>query len=370
MADEQRQGFFERVIPLTMIGLAGLGIGVSGGIWYSRQYLSADVQPVAPVTVQPTRLPVSDSTGVASVRVAMAPAATVPANVRPVEATSLPALAQGSRTLYTCSRAKHLDATTQTPGTCPTCRAKLVPIERAPFGLQALVWYGRHGETRPQPTTRPKPISRPVTSRPVASRSVTSRSVTSRSVTSRATTQPTRTLYTCTSPKHLDATQPAPGVCGTCGTELVPVDRVPHGIRAIAHFAQQSEAKPPVTDTPAATLFTCPNIDHMASTTDQPGTCATCELVLLPVERVGHTARAIRYWTKRQPAGTASQRPDSKPAAPRLFTCPDLQHVDVTGLDAGRCPKCGLEMRPVNRVLDEHRKLALEAYRLKSASTR
>ena len=39
-----------------------------------------------------------------------------------------------------------------------------------------------------------------------------------------------------------------------CGTKLVAVESVPHGIRAIAHFALQSKAKPTVAETPTTAL--------------------------------------------------------------------------------------------------------------------
>lgn len=245
------------------------------------------------------------------------------------------------RQLFTCPDASHLSSTTPRSGQCSECDKQRVPVGTVPHGLQAMMAYGRQSR---QPAVTTRPATRVVSTRP-------------------ARTPPVRVgrvLYACRRPEHLAATTNEAGTCSRCGAELVPATTLSHALEIMRYQAakdQPANDAKPVTSRPA--LYTCLVREHVAVTTDKPGVCGTCQLALLPVERVGHMAQAIRAWETGRRTVSAGLEP-SEPSLPALYTCPDVQHVESTGRRPGACPVCGLGMRSVYEVI--HQVDAIRAY--------
>ena len=369
-------GRWDRGAGLVLATLLGVSVGMIGGIGYARRYLlpaeqraTVDdgrgervavltanpesstthfVEPTLPGTPALARAPepVIEQPPAARASRAVDPSAAPPEagpardvvspSTRQVasmleEATTRPFELSRDRRLFTCPEASHLSSTTTQAGHCADCGKRLVSARTVPHGLQAMLAFGRQSR---------KPAAMPVVSiRPV---------------------RKGRVLYACRRPEHVAATTNGPGACSLCGAELAPATTLSHALDIMRYQAAKerpgSETKP-TTSRPA--LYTCLVRDHVAVTTDKPGLCESCQLTLLPVERVGHTARAIDAWELgRRAVNPGVERPE--PSLPELYTCPDVQHVESTGRRPGACPVCGLALRSVYAVV--HQVDAIRAY--------
>ncbi len=380
-------GRWDRGAGLVLAGLLGVSVGMISGIGYAQRYLwPADqratvddgrgersalrpgnpesqtmhsVEPSLPETPALTLAPapVIDQLPVAEASRAVDPPATQPEAVparevvspspRQVasvmeEATTRSFELSRDRQLFTCPDASHLSSSTTTrAGQCADCGKRLVLARTVPHGLQAMLAFNRQNRKPPATSSATTPV---VSTRPARTRPV----------------RKGRVLYACRRPEHVVATTNGPGPCSLCGVELVPATTLSHALEIMRYQAAKerpgSETKP-TTSRPA--LYTCLVREHVAVTTDKPGFCESCQLTLLPVERVGHAARAIQAWELgRRAVNPGVER--TEPLLPELYTCPDVQHVESTGRRPGACPMCGLALRSIYEVI--HQVDAIRAY--------
>ena len=395
-----------RAAIIIVVGVVCLEIGAAGGVWFAQRYLQPPRRPPQadassgttpqPVPHAPPVATDTDPRGPApvpaapSIELARAdesflarrqsaprkrgaePRAATPTAPRtearsasPQSFNQVPTLRRHRRAhtaLYTCPRADHVDATTKRAGNCPRCKATLVSAHDVPHGLQAMAWYAEHEEAAETPPSRPTATpdaprgQRPPTVAAAASRPspTTSRPV--------RIARRSRVLYTCPKAVHVSATTTEAGRCPLCQANLVPAGKVLHGLAAMQYYANREEDAADPSDDQRPPLYTCPTAQHVDLTTTQPGDCPLCGLELMPVGRVGHEARAVRAWMKKQAERRAPALAKGVASPPPLvlYTCLILEHVDVTTRRQGNCPRCGLTLRRVEDVV--HKAEATEAY--------
>lgn len=151
-----------------------------------------------------------------------------------------------------------------------------------------------------------------------------------------ATLQPfnesTNLVYVCPMPEHVSIVYDHPGKCPICGMTLVPV--TPSELKQL-----QPGGK--------VLYYTCPMPEHSYVHADQPGKCPVCGMTLIPVMA---SPDAIH-----QPSNPASPNSGqntnspsaSPPAVKQLYTCP--MHPEVISDHPGQCPKCGMNLVPVEK---------------------
>jgi multidrug efflux pump subunit AcrA (membrane-fusion protein)/rubrerythrin len=130
-------------------------------------------------------------------------------------------------------------------------------------------------------------------------------------------------VYVCPMPAHVSITYDHPGNCPICGMALVPVTR--KELKLL-----QPGGK--------VLYYTCPMPAHSSVHEDKPGKCPICGMTLIPVMEAADTA------TNAIPDGSGSST-NSKLAAKQLYTC--LMHPEVISDHPGKCPKCGMDLAPV-----------------------
>jgi rubrerythrin len=130
-------------------------------------------------------------------------------------------------------------------------------------------------------------------------------------------------VYVCPMPAHVSITYDHPGNCPICGMALVPVTR--KELKLL-----QPGGK--------VLYYTCPMPEHSSVHEDKPGKCPICGMTLIPVMEAPGAA------TNAAPGG-ASSSPNTKPAAKQLYTC--MMHPEVISDHPGKCPKCGMDLVPV-----------------------
>jgi rubrerythrin len=109
--------------------------------------------------------------------------------------------------------------------------------------------------------------------------------------------------------------------------------------------------------------YTCPMPEHSSVHEDKPGKCPICGMTLIPVMAApGATTNSapsnadspIHQSTNPQtqnaitnpvPSNTNSFS-NTKPAAKQLYFCP--MHPEVISEEPGKCPKCGMDLVPMN----------------------
>jgi multidrug efflux pump subunit AcrA (membrane-fusion protein) len=136
----------------------------------------------------------------------------------------------------------------------------------------------------------------------------------------------TNLVYVCPMPEHVSITYDHPGNCPICGMALVPV--TPGELKQL-----QPGGK--------VLYYTCPMPEHSSVHSDKPGKCPICGMTLIPVMAppVAPTNSSL--------ANTNSVS-ETKPVAKQLYTCP--MHPDVISDKPGKCPKCGMDLVPVDNA--------------------
>jgi RND family efflux transporter MFP subunit len=145
---------------------------------------------------------------------------------------------------------------------------------------------------------------------------------------SNASTAAEPVVYVCPMPEHVSIVYDHPGKCPICGMTLVPVTR--------------SELKK-LQPGGKVLYYTCPMPQHSSVHSDKPGKCPLCGMTLIPVMAPpdsDQTPAAAVALTNNVPATNA-------PAAKRLYTCP--MHPDVISDKPGKCPKCGMDLVPIEK---------------------
>lgn len=139
-------------------------------------------------------------------------------------------------------------------------------------------------------------------------------------------------VYVCPMPEHTSIVYDHPGNCPICGMTLVPV--TPKELQQIRPGSE-------------VLYYTCPMPEHNYIHEEKPGKCPVCGMTLIPV-----MAPPEEIQQSNNPAIPASPEttntsslPETKPAAKQLYTCP--MHPDVISDKPGKCPKCGMNLVPV-----------------------
>jgi RND family efflux transporter MFP subunit len=143
-------------------------------------------------------------------------------------------------------------------------------------------------------------------------------------------------VYVCPMPEHVSITYDHPGNCPICGMALVPV--TPRELKQL-----QPGGK--------VLYYTCPMPEHASVHEDKPGKCPICGMTLIPVmaapEAIQQSNNPAIQNPAQNPAPANTNSPaEIKPAAKQLYTCP--MHPDVISDEPGKCPKCGMDLVPMN----------------------
>jgi rubrerythrin len=144
-------------------------------------------------------------------------------------------------------------------------------------------------------------------------------------------------VYVCPMPEHVSITYDHPGNCPICGMALVPV--TPSELKQL-----QPGGK--------VLYYTCPMPEHASVHEDKPGKCPICGMTLIPVMAPPDAIHQSinpptqNAATNSAPANTNSPS-ETKPAARQLYTCP--MHPDVVSDEPGKCPKCGMDLVPLEK---------------------
>jgi RND family efflux transporter MFP subunit len=131
-------------------------------------------------------------------------------------------------------------------------------------------------------------------------------------------------VYVCPMPAHVSITYDHPGNCPICGMALVPV--TPGELKQL-----QPGGK--------VLYYTCPMPEHSSVHSDKPGKCPICGMTLIPV-------MAPPDATTNSASSNTNAASSTQPAAKQLYFCP--MHPDVISDKPGQCPKCGMDLVPVN----------------------
>jgi multidrug efflux pump subunit AcrA (membrane-fusion protein) len=132
-------------------------------------------------------------------------------------------------------------------------------------------------------------------------------------------------VYVCPMPEHVSITYDHPGNCPICGMALVPV--TPGELRQLLPGGK-------------VLYYTCPMPEHASVHEEKPGKCPICGMTLIPVMAAPET-----------PTNSATSNTNSissaKLAAKQLYTCP--MHPEVISDEPGKCPKCGMDLVPLEK---------------------
>ncbi|HXR05117.1 MAG TPA: efflux RND transporter periplasmic adaptor subunit, partial [Verrucomicrobiae bacterium] len=138
-------------------------------------------------------------------------------------------------------------------------------------------------------------------------------------------------VYVCPMPEHVSIVYDHPGKCPICGMTLVPV--TPSELKQL-----QPGGK--------VLYYTCPMPEHASVHSDKPGKCPICGMTLIPVMASPDTIQEATNPSIPNPVQNPALATTNAPAAKQLYTCP--MHPDVISDKPGKCPKCGMDLMPVN----------------------
>jgi rubrerythrin len=140
-------------------------------------------------------------------------------------------------------------------------------------------------------------------------------------------------VYVCPMPEHTSIIYDHPGHCPICGMALVPV--TPHELAQL-----QPGGK--------VLYYTCPMPEHNYIHEDKPGKCPICGMTLIPVMAPPDAIQQSTNPPIQNPApSNTNAASETKPAAKQLYTCP--MHPDVISDQPGKCPKCGMDLVPLEK---------------------
>jgi len=148
--------------------------------------------------------------------------------------------------------------------------------------------------------------------------------------------EPEGVVYVCPMPAHVSITYDHPGNCPICGMALVPV--TPDELKHL-----QPGGK--------VLYYTCPMPEHASVHEDKPGKCPICGMTLIPVMAAADAIQesnspSIQKSVPIPVLANTNSSFTTKPAAKQLYTCP--MHPDVISDEPGKCPKCGMDLVPLN----------------------
>lgn len=133
----------------------------------------------------------------------------------------------------------------------------------------------------------------------------------------------TNVVYVCPMPEHTSIVYDHPGKCPICGMTLVPV--TPKELKQIRPGGK-------------VLYYTCPMPEHNYIHEEKPGKCPICGMTLIPVMAPPDgNANSISENT--------NSVSETNAATKQLYTCP--MHPDVISDKPGKCPKCGMDLVPV-----------------------
>ena len=133
--------------------------------------------------------------------------------------------------------------------------------------------------------------------------------------------------YTC--PMHPEVISDEPGACPKCGMNLVLVEDDGAEHAGHEHHGHGEHAQDHATG-----QYTCPM--HPEVVSDEPGSCPKCGMTLVPVE--GGEAEHAGH-------GHHEHGGHAQDEATGQYTCP--MHPEVISDAPGSCPKCGMNLVPV-----------------------
>jgi len=144
-------------------------------------------------------------------------------------------------------------------------------------------------------------------------------------------------VYVCPMPEHVSITYNHPGNCPICGMALVPV--TPGELKQL-----QPGGK--------VLYYTCPMPEHASVHSDKPGKCPICGMTLIPVmappEAIQQSSNLSSQTPIQNPVPSTTNSPSAgQPVAKQLYTCP--MHPDVISDKPGKCPKCEMDLVPVEK---------------------
>jgi Cu(I)/Ag(I) efflux system membrane fusion protein len=134
-------------------------------------------------------------------------------------------------------------------------------------------------------------------------------------------------VYVCPMPAHVSITYDHPGNCPICGMALVPV--TPEEIKQLHPGGK-------------VLYYTCPMPEHSSVHEAEPGKCPICGMTLIPVMAPPEIIPPVT-----NPSTQNSTTTTNASVAKELYTCP--MHPDVISDQPGKCPKCSMNLVPVNK---------------------
>ena len=144
-------------------------------------------------------------------------------------------------------------------------------------------------------------------------------------------------VYVCPMPEHVSIVYDHPGKCPICGMTLVPV--TPGELKKLQPGGR-------------VLYYTCPMPEHSSVHSDKPGKCPICGMTLIPVMAPPNTIQQSTNPPIQNPVpvlapSDTNSTSASQPAAKQFYTCP--MHPDVISDKPGKCPKCGMDLVPIEK---------------------
>jgi len=135
-------------------------------------------------------------------------------------------------------------------------------------------------------------------------------------------------IYTCPMPQHYHVLQYGPGNCPECGMKLVPVE-----------------------ETKNTEVYVCP-MPEDSVVSDKPGKCPKCGMNLV---KMRSDKQAMDMSGEHEIAGhehnhAAMTDSAHTEMASGIYTCPMKSDYDVVQYGPGKCPKCGMNLVPVEKT--------------------
>lgn len=246
--------------------------------------------------------------------------------------------------------------------------SKAAPKKR---GMEGMVSEGSH-ETHGQHATASGPVEPDAHVHAAAHGAPSS---------SQPSTIPPEAKYACPMDKHPDQKDPSkqgpyfsgePGECPLCGMKMVPIDELDWAKALLAaaggnvaytcpkhpHVFSESPGACPVCGTklePFKALYTCRDPKHSRQTSDRPADCPRCgePMAVFRGPWLGDAMAKMNPPVESpstQPTASGATATAGRPVPPDArFVCP-MQECWQFSASEGRCPTCGMKLRPIEKV--------------------